>query len=146
MAMADQAPAPQNDFDPSKQYVWIKGLESKVNSLLREIELLKNDFLKKNNQMTKDLKILTTDLVELKHEQEKTLQKMDLVIRELRKTAGIEEVQTMKKYLDFWNPMHFVTQRDLERAIDAKLAEAKGINTSKETQKKGDNDVSRSSS
>ena len=125
--MADKSGAvPQSDFDPSKQYVWIKGLEGKVNNLLREVELLKNDFLKRNNQMSKDLKMLSSDLMELKHEQEKTLQKMDLIIRELKKTAGIEEVQTLKKYLDFWNPMHFVTQRDLERAIEAKIDELKG--------------------
>lgn len=124
-------PAPKSDFDTNKQYIWIKGLESKVNNLLREVEILKNDFLKRNNQMAKDLKIMNSELVDLKHEHEKTLQKMDLVIKELKKTAGQEEVQTLKKYLDFWNPMHFVTQRDLNRAIEAKLEEFKGTKKQK---------------
>jgi hypothetical protein len=46
---------------------------------------------------------------------------MDLVVRELKRTAGIEEVQTLKKYVEFWNPMNFVTQRDLDKAIESKL-------------------------
>ena len=48
---------------------------------------------------------------------------MDLIIKELKKTAGIEEVMTLRKYVDFWNPINFVTQRDLERAVETKLNE-----------------------
>ena len=126
--MATVTPSPSSDFDPAKQYVWLKGLESKVNNLLREVEILKNDFIKKNNQLSKEFKLLGTDLTDLKHEQEQSLQKMDLIIKELKQTAGAEDVMALKKYIDFWNPLHFVTQRDLERSVDARL-EAKSINT-----------------
>jgi len=29
----------------------------------------------------------------------------------------------LKKYVEYWNPINFVTQRDLERAVQAKLAQ-----------------------
>ena len=32
-----------------------------------------------------------------------------------------EEVETLKKYLELWSPMNFVTQRDLERLVENKL-------------------------
>lgn len=125
MAKATEMP-PTSGFDSGKLYVWVKGLESKVNNLLREVDVLKNDFIKRANQLNKDFKTLSDDQLEVRHEQEKMNQKMTLIINELKQTAGAEEVVTLKKYLEFWNPLNFVTQRDLDKAIENKLAELKG--------------------
>ncbi len=124
MAKPAEMPPPSG-FDPAKLYVWVKGLESKVNNLLREVDVLKNDFIRRANQLNKDFKTLSDDLMEIRHEQEKMNQKMILIINELKQTAGAEEVVTLKKYVEFWNPLNFVTQRDLEKAIENKLAELK---------------------
>ena len=122
--MAQKTPPPtQTGFDPAKLYVWVKGLESKVNNLFREVELLKNDFMRKNSELTKEIKIFNEDLLELKREQAKSNEKTDLIIKELKKTAGLEELTVIKKYLDFWNPMNFVTQKDLDRALNNKILE-----------------------
>ncbi|MEW5897170.1 MAG: hypothetical protein AB1668_05730 [Nanoarchaeota archaeon] len=135
---------PQEGFEQGKLYVWVKGLESKVNNLVREIDVLKNDFIKRSNQLNKDLKTATDDLVELKHEQEKTLQKMDLIISELKKTAGSEEVAMLKKYIDLWNPLNFVTQRDLQRAVENMVNEKNLLtNTEKNKGDKGKSDEKR---
>ena len=112
---------PQPDVDQARLFVWVKGLESKVNNLLRELDILKNDYIKKNTILRQEVKALNGEMLEVKREQVKTLEKMDMMIQELKNTAGIEELQTLKKYIDFWNPLHFVTQRDLDRAIEAKL-------------------------
>ncbi|MEK6809226.1 MAG: hypothetical protein AABY40_00995 [Nanoarchaeota archaeon] len=122
MSKPMEAP-PVSGFDSAKLYVWVKGLESKANNLLREVDVLKNDFINRANKLNKDFKTLSDDLMEIRHEQEKMNQKMTLIISELKQTAGAEEVMTLKKYLEFWNPLNFVTQRDLEKAIETKLAE-----------------------
>ncbi|MDP3698989.1 MAG: hypothetical protein Q8R47_05370 [Nanoarchaeota archaeon] len=124
MATLPELP-PASGFDSGKLYVWVKGLESKVNNLLREVDVLKNDFIKRANQLNKDFKTLSDDQVDIRHEQEKMNQKMALIINELKQTAGVEEVMTLKKYVEFWNPLNFVTQRDLEKAIESKLEEMK---------------------
>ena len=115
--------SPASGFDPAKLYVWVKGLESKVNNLLRETDLVKNDLLRKNQDLRKEVKTLSSDLLELKQAHEKTLTTMDLVIKELKQTAGKEEVMVLQKYMELWNPLNFVTQKDVERAVDTKLLE-----------------------
>jgi hypothetical protein len=112
---------PPPAFDAAKLYVWIRALEGKVNNLLREVEVLKNDFTRKQSELGKDVKMVNDDFLELRHQQEGMLQKMDLVVKELRKTAGMEEVQVLKKYLELWSPLNFVTQRDVERMVESKL-------------------------
>ena len=111
----------EQPVDIAKLYLWIKGVESKVNTLVREVEVVKNDLMKKQQELKKDNRTFGEDLLELRREQEKSLQKMDLVIKELKNTAGAEEVITLKKYLDLWNPLNFVTQRDVERVVEQKL-------------------------
>jgi len=123
--MAASAPPPQQSFDPGMMYVWIKGVESKVNNLIREMNVLKNDFTRKASDLKNEVKVFNEDLLELKREQEKTMQNFNLVVKELKQTAGIEEVITLRKYIEFWNPMNFVTRRDLDRIMETKLMEAK---------------------
>ena len=120
MAKAEDVP-PGSDFGASKMYVWVRGLEGKINNLTREVDVLKNDFIKRANDLNKEFKTLSEDLMELRHQQEKMDQKMVLIIKELKQTAGAEEVMTLKKYVEFWNPLNFVTQRDLEKAVESKL-------------------------
>ncbi len=116
--------AQQSDFGEAKMYVWVKALEMKVNNLLREVNIIKNDFMKKNVSLRKEMKSLNEDMLEVKRNSESTVQKIDLIIKELKKTAGVEEVEVLKKYVDFWNPINFVTQRDVERVVETKLGEA----------------------
>jgi|SRR3989344_373666 len=124
--MATPPPMSQpQEFDNSKIYLWLKGLESKVNNLIRETDVLKNDFIKRANQLSKDFKNVSNDFLELRHEQEKINQKMTLIINELKQTAGQDEVATLKRYIEYWNPLNFVTQKDLERAIESKMSEMK---------------------
>lgn len=120
MASKDTLP-PEQDFDNSHLYIWVKSLEGKVNNLVREINILKNDFSRKNKQIKEEVKIFNEELLEVKREQESTLRKMDLIIKELKMTAGADEVMTIKKYLDLWSPLHFVTQRDVERIVKLEM-------------------------
>ena len=120
--MRPEAVSVEADFTPAKIYMWVKSLESKVNNLLREVDVLKGDFIAKNNSIKRDLKAFNEDLIELKHQQDKVLQKIDLIIKELQKTAGAEEVASLQKYIDLWNPLNFVTQRDVQRIIEDNLA------------------------
>jgi len=111
-------------FELSKIYIWIKGVESKLNTLRREFDVLKEDSSKKYDKLTKEIKTTNDDLIELKREREKVNEKIDLIIKELKLTAGKEALDTLKKYIDLWSPMNFVTQRDVERIVEEKLGKS----------------------
>ncbi len=113
-------------FPVSKLYAWLKGLEVKINKLSREFDLVKNESLRKGAQSKKDLRHINQELLELREQQEKLSQKVDLIIKELKQTAGKEELDVIKKYLEFWNPLNFVTQNDLERLFEHKWQEFVG--------------------
>ncbi len=119
----DQKGSAEEEFTTAKLYLWLKSLESKINNLQREVTMLKDGFTKKNNETKKELKTINEDVIQAKREKEKISEKLDLMVKELKRTAGIEEVMVIKKYLEFWNPVNFVTQHDLERVVENKLNE-----------------------
>ena len=120
-----QIESTEQEFTIAKLYLWLKSLESKINNLQREVTMLKDGFTKKNNETKKELKTINEDVIQSKREKEKISEKLDLMVKELKRTAGIEEVMVLKKYLEFWNPVNFVTQHDLERVVESKLNELK---------------------
>lgn len=119
------------EFDPRHLYIWLKGIEGKLNTFRREFALFKEDTAKKYVQLAKEIKTINDDLLELKRENEKTREKIELIIKELKLTAGKEEVLTLKKYLELWNPLNFVSQRDVERLVEEKLRENSPTETKK---------------
>lgn len=132
MAKKPETPASTSAFDNAKLYTWVKALEGKINNLNREFNMVKNDLIKRSAKDKKDLKNFDSELVDLRHQVESMNNKLDLIIKELKQTAGIEEVEVIKKYIEFWNPMNFVTQKDLDRLFEVKKNEllnaAKGKN------------------
>ncbi len=132
MTTVKPAEATLVDNDNARLFTWVKGLEGKANNLVREVGLIKTDSLKKVNDLRKEVKVLSDELLEVKRAHDAMNQKLDLIIKELKRTAGQEEVMVLRKYIDLWNPLTFVTQRDLERMVDAKLA-VRGIGTSSPT-------------
>ena len=86
----------EEGFDSSKIYVWLRGIETKVNNLRRELDTIRNDSARKVDKANKELKAMDSDLLEIKRDHEKTLEKMDLIIKELKITAGKEEVMVLK--------------------------------------------------
>jgi len=117
-APATSVQAPNSEV--AKLYTWVKALEIKINKLTREFDLLKNDSIRRNNNLKKDVKHFSEELINLKDKQSDNDQKIGTIISELRRTAGIEQVDVLKKYIEFWNPMNFVTQNDLDRLFEEK--------------------------
>ena len=111
--------------DLAQLYMILKGIETKVNNLVREVNVLKNDFIRKSNSLSKDINQLNSDLVDVKHGQQKREQTLGLVIKELKQTALKEELAVLKRYIDLWNPLHFVTQNDIERIVSDKISSIK---------------------
>ena len=132
------APVATQEFDSAKMFTWVKSLESKLNGLRREFELVKNNATRSSQDSKQKIHNINSELTDLQHKVSKMDEKLDLIIAELKRTAGSEELDVLKKYIEFWNPMEFVTQRDIERIVEQKIADreeaVKQHSTSTQTQ------------
>ena len=76
-----------------------------------------NDFQKLHS----NLQSTDSEILDLKRQINDFSQKLDIIIKELKMTAGQEELNTLKKYLDLWNPSRFATREEVEKIIKEKL-------------------------
>ncbi len=115
------APVAKQEFDSAKMFTWAKALESKINSLRREFDLVKNNSTRAAQDTKQNLRTLNTEFTDLQHKVAKIEEKIDLIVSELKRTAGKEELDVLKKYIEFWNPMEFVTHKDLDKVVEQKV-------------------------
>lgn len=111
--------------DLRKLFSWVKSVESKVIILRRELEVIKNDSARRMREIDTEMKAAASEVTGLKRELAKTNEQLGLVIKELKLTAGKDELMTIKKYLELWNPIKFTSKEEVERMIENKVEELK---------------------
>ena len=62
-----------------------------------------------------DIKSANSEIDELRHKLESTKEKVITIIKELRLTARKNDVDVMKRYIELWNPVKFVTEDQAEK-------------------------------
>ena len=92
-------------------------LEDRLNNLNRKIEINENNDLQTKKRINLDIKTTNSDLVELKRELEQIKEKLEVITRELPNFASRDEVMVLKKYIDLWEPLNFVTRAELEKML-----------------------------
>ncbi len=111
--------------DLRKLFSWVKSVESKVIILRRELEVIKNDSARRMREVDTEMRSAASEVTGLKRELTKTNEQLGLVIKELKLTAGKDELMTIKKYLELWNPIKFTSKEEVERMIENKVEELK---------------------
>lgn len=117
----------------------LSGVRGEINSLSARLRLIEEGFtnLRRMSQITEEnlisksrhynteLKTINSDISELRKEMQEVKDKIILIIKELQTTAKKEDVKVLEKYLNFWNPLKFVTSEEVEKIVNDILAKNK---------------------
>jgi uncharacterized coiled-coil protein SlyX len=97
-------------------------LESRSTDLNRRIQSSETSTLNERKRFITEIKTINSDIVELKKIIEEIRHKMDLVVNDLKNFASKDELAVIKKYIEFWEPLNFVTRNEVEKIIEEKLS------------------------
>jgi hypothetical protein len=100
-------------------------IEGRYTDLNRKAQVTETNMLNERKRFITEIKTINSDIIELKKDMEGIKNKMDLVINELKNFAAKDELATLKKYIEFWEPVNFVTRNEVEKIIDEKLENKK---------------------
>ncbi len=103
----------------------IKVIEESVNSLRRKILVNEQNDLNRNKRVLSEEKATQAEINELKKSLENTNRVLRELISELKNVARKEEVEVLRKYIDMWNPIKFVTEETVEEMIKDKIESMK---------------------
>ncbi len=95
----------------------VRVLEERNSNIQRKTEVIEDNMLNKNKEISENIKKINSDVKELKKDFEDIKDNIKLLIKELQSRAKKEDVDVIQKYIDLWNPTNFVTNRELDKAV-----------------------------
>ncbi|MEM2121409.1 MAG: hypothetical protein QXU20_01985 [Candidatus Woesearchaeota archaeon] len=113
-----QDATPQNlapDFSNISRRV--RMLEERYTKIQNRLHLTEENMLEFNKKMSVEIKTITSELDEMKHEINEIKDRILLIVKELKLCAKKDDVNVLKKYIELWEPLKFVTREDVEKMI-----------------------------
>ena len=95
----------------------VRVMEERYNNLRKKVQLIEQDMIEFKKKVLVETKTFLSEVDEIKDTVHKFQDKMDMMIKELRLTARKEDVEIIKKYLDYWEPIKFITIEQCEKMI-----------------------------
>jgi predicted nucleic acid-binding Zn-ribbon protein len=113
---------PQNNNSDVKEDVKsmgrrLKVAEERYSNLRNKFQVTEQNMIHKHKNFFTDIKTINLELTELKKEITELKDNMVSVVREMESFAKNEKVDILKKYIDLWNPIKFVTKNEVEEIV-----------------------------
>lgn len=101
----------------------LRVLEERYTNVQTELRVTEENMIKRNRKLAADIKTLTLDINELRKEIDEIKDKVLMIIKELQGAAKRSDIDVLKKYIEMWEPMNFVTHKEVEEIINEKLSQ-----------------------
>jgi hypothetical protein len=101
----------------------LRVLEERHSNFRKRMQIIEQNMILSNKKILKEVKMQTSEMSDIRHTMVEIENRLIMVIKELRLTAKKEELEVIDKYLEYWEPVKFVTAEQVEQIIDEKLAE-----------------------
>ncbi|MBI1970909.1 hypothetical protein HYS47_04120 [Candidatus Woesearchaeota archaeon] len=108
-------------------------LEERYINLRKKTTVTDSTMLKHYQDIARNLQLINGDILDLQKAVTDIKDKMRLMIREVKNCATAEDLTTLQRYLDFWDPVKFVTYEEVKKIVQEYMGPPNGR---RETQQK----------
>lgn len=98
-------------------------IEERYDTLRKKTQLTDQNVIGSNRKIFSEIKSTNDELVELRRDINDIKDKIKLIIAELKSCAKTEQVKVLEKYINIWEPVNFVTQKQVKKLIDDAIEE-----------------------
>lgn len=95
----------------------VRTLEERYSNLVRRVQITEQNMLSSSKKSHAEFKAISSEIMELKKQVQEINDKLALIVKELQTLSKKEEVDVLKKYLNLWEPVNFVTQNEVEKIV-----------------------------
>lgn len=96
----------------------IRMLEERYYNIRKKTQLTDQNMIEDNRKVNSQLKHFTGIVTELKRKIADIEEKLKIFDAELNNTPKKNELTVIKKYLDFWEPIKFMTEKEATKLIE----------------------------
>ena len=106
----------------------LRTIEEGFTNLRRALQVTDQNMLGKNKAFATEIRAITSDISDIKSDINDIKEKILEMVNDLEEAAKKEEVKVLEKYINFWNPVKFVTQNEVEAIVKDVLKKEKEDN------------------
>jgi hypothetical protein len=116
-------PAPESmggglSEDMTRLAARLKISEERYNELRKKLMLIEQNMISHHKKAMGEIKVLHSEITDVNSKINEIQDRILLIVKELRLTAKREDIDVMKKYVELWNPMRFVTKEQVESIVE----------------------------
>lgn len=92
-------------------------LEERLYNLRRKTQLTDQNLLSHNKKIVKEFKDLNAEMKDMRMDMEDLRTVIQQIINEMKKFAAKNELETLRRYIDLWEPLEFMRREEAEKLI-----------------------------
>ncbi|NTV22893.1 MAG: hypothetical protein HGA85_00770 [Nanoarchaeota archaeon] len=93
-------------------------LEDRYSSIRKKSQFIEQNLLKDTKDVFEEIRVLHTDLSDLRLQFSELSEKMGKLNEEVAGSVSKTELDVVAKYLDFWQPLNFITREEAVKMIE----------------------------
>ena len=100
-------------------------LESKYTLMRERVFVINQNMIEEYKKLMSEIKSINEDLKEIKKDLFQMKETTAHVVKEMEMLARKDQLKILEKYINFWNPLNFVTEKEVEEMIEEKHSRRK---------------------
>ncbi|MCM2326195.1 MAG: hypothetical protein NDI94_07045 [Candidatus Woesearchaeota archaeon] len=96
----------------------IRLLEERYSGLRKKTQFTEQNMLKDSKELYSDINGLQDTISEIKNEVADLTEKMEKISEEVKNGVNKNEFNVIAKYMNYWQPMNFLTRKEAEKIIN----------------------------
>ena len=101
------------NFEPVSPEERIRILESRYGIMRDRIFLINQNMIQEYRKLNKEMKLIDSEIKSVKQDLNEIKGILRNVVNEMQNFARKENVKVLEKYINFWNPLNFVTEKEV---------------------------------
>ena len=116
---------PKNIMDLSLQLnnvaIRLRILEERYSNMRKSMQVTEQNMLKNKDQTERETKLNSMEITELTKDINDIKLKIRIIVNELRGMTKKEDVDFIRKYVNMWDPIKYVSQNEVDRIVENKV-------------------------
>lgn len=106
----------------------LKILEERYVTLRKKTQLSEQNIIESDKEHSQEIRLLNDSLLELKKTLKDVLEKISMLGDEVNNFAPRTQMITLQRYMEFWQPMDFVTRKEVNTFLRKKFSDTPNPN------------------
>ena len=95
----------------------LRSMESKHLLLSEQVLVINKNMIAEHKQLSKQMQLMSEEMKEMRSDMFRLKEAIQDVSKEMQKFARKDKLAVLEKYIDLWNPLHFVTEEEVRKIV-----------------------------